>query len=151
MQKITPCLWFEQQAEEAVDFYVSLFPDAKKGSSAMGPDGRLLTVMFSLFGQEYLALNGGPMFQFNEAVSFIISCDSQEEVDDYWQKLTADGGSESMCGWVKDKFGLSWQVVPRILPQLMTGDAEKSRRAMQTMMGMKKLDIAVLQKAYDGM
>ncbi|HRO42256.1 MAG TPA: VOC family protein [Flavipsychrobacter sp.] len=150
MQKITPFLWFENQAEEATDFYVSIFKDAKKGISAKGAEGRIMTQTFSLFGQEFIALNGGPMFKFNESISFVVSCENQQEIDFYWKKLSEDGGEESMCGWVKDRFGLWWQVVPAILSQLFTGEPQKAQRAMQAMMGMKKFDIALLQKAYDG-
>lgn len=148
MQKITPCLWFDQQAEEAVDFYVSVFRDARKGISVAGPDGELMTLTFTLFGTEYLALNGGPRFTFNEAVSFIISCDTQEEIDFYWNTLIQNGGEESMCGWLKDRFGLWWQVVPAKISQLMTGEPERVQRVMQAMMQMRKLDLRMLEKAY---
>ena len=157
-QKITPFLWFDTQAEEAMKFYTTVFKNSKVGTIARysevgpGPAGFVMTATFELEGQEFIALNAGPHFKFNEAISFVIDCKDQQEVDYYWEKLTADGGQESQCGWLKDKFGLSWQVVPSILSKLYSsGDAEKSKRVMQAMMKMKKMDIAALQKAYDGM
>lgn len=156
-QKITPFLWFDTQAEEAVKFYTSVFKNSKVGTIARygeagpGPAGSVMTATFELEGQEFIALNAGPHFKFNEAISFVIDCEIQDEVDYYWEKLIADGGQESQCGWLKDKFGLSWQVIPSIMSKLFTSnEPEKSKRAMQAMMKMKKLDIAVLQKAYDG-
>jgi predicted 3-demethylubiquinone-9 3-methyltransferase (glyoxalase superfamily) len=156
-QKITPFLWFDTQAEEAMNFYASVFKNSKIGTVARygeagpGPAGSVMTATFSLEGQEFIALNAGPLFKFNESISFVIDCETQEEVDYYWEKLTADGGQESQCGWLKDKFGLSWQVTPSIMSKLFSsGNPEKSKRAMQAMMQMKKLDIAALQKAYDG-
>lgn len=145
MQKITPFLWFDNNAEEAMNFYVSVFKDAEVLS--VSP----MTVSFRLNGQEFIGLNGGPEFKFNEAVSFFVNCETQAEVDYYWEKLTADGGMESQCGWLKDKFGLSWQIVPTLLGQLL-GDPDrvKADRAMQAMLEMKKLDCAVLQRAFDG-
>ena len=155
MQKITPFLWFNSQAEEAVDFYMSVFKEGKKGDVVRwgevgpGPAGSVLTVSFTLFGQEFIALNGGPQFNFTEAVSFVINCDTQDEVDYYWNKLT-DSGQESMCGWLKDKFGLSWQVVPRVLDKLLADkNSKKADATMQAMLKMKKLDIAVLRRAFD--
>jgi len=161
-QSIAPCLWFDGQAEAAARFYASIFPNSKIGTvtrfSEAGheihgrPAGSVMTVAFELDGQAFTALNGGPMFKFNEAISFQIICDTQEEVDHYWTKLS-EGGDENaqQCGWLKDKFGLSWQVVPRILPKLLNDpDVEKSRRAMQAMLRMKKLDIAQLQEAVAG-
>lgn len=159
MQKITPNLWFDNQAEEAVNFYTSIFKNSKikeiarydAASAAVSgrPEGSVLTVSFEIEGQDFLALNGGPIFKFNEAVSFIINCETQEEVDYYWEKLSAVPESEQ-CGWLKDKFGLSWQVVPTMLGKLLSGpDPMKSQRAMQAMLQMKKLDIAALQQAYD--
>jgi predicted 3-demethylubiquinone-9 3-methyltransferase (glyoxalase superfamily) len=154
MQKITPMLWFDNNAEDAVKFYTSVFKDAKitriahysKGSPA--PEGSVMTVEFELFGQEFVALNAGPMFKFNEAISFVVNCQDQQEVDYYWNKLTADGGEESMCGWLKDKFGLSWQITPRILTELTAHpDKDKASRAMQAMMKMKKIDIAKIVEA----
>ena len=150
MQKITPFFWFDNNAEEAVDFYLSVFKDATKGGGASGPDGKILTIGFSLFGQEFVALNGGPMFKFNESVSFVVNCETQDEVDYYWEKLREGGGEESMCGWLKDKFGLSWQIVPTELPKLFTGEPERAQRAMNAMMKMRKLDIEVLRRAYNG-
>lgn len=156
MQKITPFLWFDDQAEEAVNFYTSVFKNSKTGTVARygeggpGPKGSVMTATFSIDGQEFIALNGGPMFKFTEAVSFVINCKDQDEIDYYWDKLS-EGGEKSRCGWLKDKFGLSWQVVPTMLSQLFSGkEPEKSKRAMQAMMQMDKLDIARLQKAYDG-
>jgi predicted 3-demethylubiquinone-9 3-methyltransferase (glyoxalase superfamily) len=157
MQKITPFLWFDNNAEEAMQFYMSLFDNSevknimRNGPGGPGPEGSVLTASFTLHGQEFAVLNGGPQnFSFNESVSFVINCDTQEEVDQYWNALTADGGEESMCGWLKDKYGLSWQVVPVGMFRLFQGDPQKSQRAMQAMMQMRKLDINLLQKAYDG-
>jgi predicted 3-demethylubiquinone-9 3-methyltransferase (glyoxalase superfamily) len=153
-QKITPCLWFDNQAEDAMNFYLSVFKDAKAGEvSRYGdggpmPAGTVLTASFSLFGQDFVALNGGPEFNFTEAISFQIDCEDQEEVDYYWDRLT-EGGEESMCGWLKDKFGLSWQVIPRRLPELLQGeDPEKANRVMQAMLQMQKIDVAELERAY---
>jgi predicted 3-demethylubiquinone-9 3-methyltransferase (glyoxalase superfamily) len=153
-QKITPCLWFDNQAEDAMNFYVSIFKDARAGDvSRYGeggpmPAGTVLTASFSLFGQEFVALNGGPEFNFTEAISFQIDCADQEEVDYYWNRLT-EGGEESMCGWLKDKFGLSWQVVPRRLPELLQDeDPERANRVMQAMLQMQKIEIAELERAY---
>ncbi|MBP1692061.1 MAG: hypothetical protein H6Q32_1413 [Bacteroidetes bacterium] len=154
MSKITPFLWFDNNAEEAVKFYLSVFKNSKilketrYGDAGPGPKGSLMTVAFQLDGQDFMALNGGPYFSFTEAVSFVITCKDQKEVDYYWEKLTGNGGKESMCGWLKDRFGLSWQVVPTILPELLTDkDAAKAQRAAQAMMQMKKIDIAALQAA----
>ncbi len=138
--RITPFLWFDSNAEEAVDFYLSVFDNSRR-LGEMRTEGKILTISFELDGQRLTALNGGPMFKFNEAVSFAVRCDSQEEVDYYWSKLTA-GGEEVQCGWLKDKFGLSWQIVPARLPELI-----KNPKAMQAMMQMKKLDIAELERA----
>jgi predicted 3-demethylubiquinone-9 3-methyltransferase (glyoxalase superfamily) len=145
--RITPFLWFDSNAEEAVDFYVSVFKNSRRldelttSEDSRTPKGSVLTVAFELDGQKFTAINGGPSFKFTEAVSFVVRCDSQQEIDEYWAKLTA-GGSEVQCGWLKDKFGLSWQVVPASLPDLV-----KNPKAMQTMMKMVKLDIAELQRA----
>ena len=146
--RITPFLWFDSQAEEAADFYVSVFKNSRRldvmgvpADSVAGPKGKVLTVTFELDGQKFTALNGGPTFKFTEAVSFVVLCDSQAEVDEYWAKLTA-GGAESQCGWLKDKFGLSWQIVPARLPELV-----KNPKAMQAMMRMKKIDLAELERA----
>ena len=153
MQKITPFLWFDSNAEEAINFYTSVFKDAKIGELARygdagpGPKGSVMTATFELFGQKFIALNGGPIFKFNEAISMVVNCENQEEVDYYWDKLS-EGGQEQQCGWLKDKFGLSWQVVPTELPSLFTGDGAKSQKAMQAMMQMKKLDINILKQAY---
>ncbi|MDI2032920.1 VOC family protein [Paenarthrobacter nitroguajacolicus] len=150
MQKISTCLWFDGQAAEAAEFYTSTFDNASLGGSMPGPDGSPLTVEFELEGRQFMALNGGPAFKFNEAVSLVVNCESQEEVDRYWDALLV-GGEESMCGWLKDKFGLSWQVIPKGFTQILSGpDPDGSRRAMEAMMKMRKLDIVALQKAYDG-
>ncbi len=157
MQKITPFLWFDGQAEEAVNFYVSVFKNAQVtgmsrcGEEGPGPKGSVLTVMFELDGEKFVALNGGPQFKFTEAVSFVVNCESQEEIDHYWEKLSAGGGEKVQCGWLKDKYGLSWQVVPTSLEKFMQDkDAARSQRVMHAMMQMKKLDIAALERAYDG-
>ncbi|MDP5228459.1 MULTISPECIES: VOC family protein [Arthrobacter] len=157
MSSITNCLWFDGQAEAAADFYVSVFPDSsisavsRYGDGAPYPPGTALTVEFQLNGTPYQGLNGGPQFTFNEAVSFSISCADQAEVDYYWDKLTADGGQEGQCGWLKDRFGVSWQVVPQALGSIMSGDdAAGVGRAMQAFMGMRKFDIAALEAAYRG-
>ncbi|KAG0584572.1 hypothetical protein M758_3G220100 [Ceratodon purpureus] len=155
MSKVTPCLWFDGNAEEAANFYVTLLPDSRidavvqaPADNPSTPKGAVLLVKFTLGGQHFLGLNGGPMFKFTEAVSFTIDCEDQAEVDKLWEALTADGGSPGKCGWLKDRFGLSWQIVPKVLPQLMTsGDPERSQRTMQSMMTMSKLDIAKLSSA----
>jgi predicted 3-demethylubiquinone-9 3-methyltransferase (glyoxalase superfamily) len=153
MQKITTFLWLNNNAEEAINFYCSIFPDAQLlsatrcGEAGPGPAGSLLTASFQLAGQEFAALNGGPMFKFNEAVSLVVNCESQDEVDHYWGKLSA-GGQEQPCGWLKDKFGLSWQIVPTALPKLLSHpDPAKAARVMQAMLQMKKIDIAALEAA----
>lgn len=153
MPKITPFLWFDANAEDAVNFYVSIFKNSRIGAIARYPEGApgkagsVMTIAFTLDGQEFTALNGGPHFKFNEAISFVVNCRDQAEIDDLWEKLTA-GGGEVQCGWLKDKFGLSWQIVPHNMGQLMAGkDAEGGKRAMQAMMQMKKLDIAALERA----
>jgi predicted 3-demethylubiquinone-9 3-methyltransferase (glyoxalase superfamily) len=162
IQKITPCLWFDDQAEEAVEFYISIFRNSKivniarygeAGHEVHGkPAGTVMTVAFELDGQTFTALNGGPMFKFNEAISLQVNCETQEEVDYYWEKLS-EGGDEKaqQCGWLKDKYGASWQVVPSVLPELINDpDSEKSQRAMQAMLQMKKIDIDELKRAYGG-
>ncbi|MEZ4643337.1 MAG: VOC family protein [Chloroflexota bacterium] len=153
MQKITPYLWFNNQAEEAMNFYVSIFEDARIESINRyqgGPkEGEVLTAVFQLAGQQFMALDGGPEFNFTEAISFFVSCESQEEVDYYWEKL-AEGGDETaqQCGWLKDKFGVSWQIVPQVLPELLNHpDPEKSQKVMQAMLQMKKIDIQALRHA----
>lgn len=156
MQKITTFLWFDNQAEEAAKLYVSLFNDSKitnvsrYGEAGPGPKGTAMIVNFQLAGQEYMALNGGPEFKFTEATSLFVNCETQEEVDRLWNKLT-EGGEASQCGWLKDKFGLSWQIVPTALGELM-GDPDpvKSQRVMQAMLKMKKIDVAELKRAYEG-
>lgn len=151
MQKIVTFLWFDGNAEEAADFYTSLFKNSKITGKMPGPGGKPLVVEFQLNGQEFVALNGGPMFKFTEAISLYIKCDTQEEIDFFWAKLIENGGEESMCGWLKDKFGLSWQVVPPALIDMMKDkDHVKSQRVMQAMMKMRKIVIADLQKAYNG-
>jgi predicted 3-demethylubiquinone-9 3-methyltransferase (glyoxalase superfamily) len=158
MTKPTPFLWFDSNAEEAVNFYVSIFPNSKVGATtrygagAPGPEGTVMTVQFQLDGQDFVALNGGPIYKFNEAVSFSVSCETQAEVDRLWDQLTSGGGEAGPCGWLKDKYGLSWQVVPSILPKLLSGggDPARSARAMAAMMKMSKLDGDALKRAYDG-
>jgi predicted 3-demethylubiquinone-9 3-methyltransferase (glyoxalase superfamily) len=148
-QKITPFLWFDGNAEEAMHFYVSIFKNSKIKSNLPGPGGKAMSVTFELDGQEFYGLNGGPMFKFTEAVSFFVKCDTQEEIDEKWEKLS-EGGQKSRCGWLKDKFGLSWQIVPPILGEfLQDKDREKAKRVMNAMMQMDKIDIAALKKAYD--
>jgi predicted 3-demethylubiquinone-9 3-methyltransferase (glyoxalase superfamily) len=155
MQKITPFLWFDDQAEEAMNFYTSIFKNSKVGKvsrypeGAPGPAGKVMSATFQLEGQEFMALNGGPVFKFTEAISFFVNCETQEEVDELWTKLSA-GGKESQCGWLKDKFGLSWQIIPSALGKMLGDpDREKAKRVMQAMLKMKKIDIAGLQRAYD--
>jgi len=155
MPKITPFLWFDAQAEEAVDLYTSIFKNSKiesisrYGEEGPGPKGSVMTVAFQLDGQEFVALNGGPEFPFTEAISFYVHCETQEEVDNFWEKLS-EGGEKGQCGWLKDKFGVSWQIVPNILGELMNDpDAEKSRRVVKAMLQMNKLDIERLKKAYE--
>jgi predicted 3-demethylubiquinone-9 3-methyltransferase (glyoxalase superfamily) len=163
MQKITPFLWFDHEAEDAVKFYTSIFKNSKVGrilrygeeaakiSESGRPMGSVLTIEFELEGQKFVALNGGPQFKFNESVSFVVNCETQEEVDYFWDKLTADGGEESECGWLKDKFGVSWQVTPTVLIDMLhDNDSEKSERAMHAMLQMKKIDIGRLKAAYEG-
>jgi predicted 3-demethylubiquinone-9 3-methyltransferase (glyoxalase superfamily) len=157
MPNITPFLWYESQAEEAANFYISIFPNSRilkvsrYNDAGPGPKGTVMVVQFELDGKPFLALNGGPHFKFTEAISFTIDCKNQQEVDHYWTKLTADGGQESQCGWLKDKYGLSWQVVPTVLGELMSDpDKEKAKRTMEAMLKMKKLDIPTLQRAHDG-
>ena len=145
MQKITPFLWLDGKVEEAVKFYTSVFRNARVVN--LNP----MSAIFEIEGQEFMALNGGPQFKFNEAVSFFIRCETQDEVDDYWSKLTADGGTESQCGWLKDKFGLSWQVIPNELGRYLGDkDRAKAERVMRAMLKMKKIDIATLNTAYAG-
>ena len=154
MSKITPFLWFDDKAEEAANFYASVFKNSKVlavtryGDAGPGPKGSVMTVNFELDGQQFTALNGGPQFPFTEAVSFVVNCEDQQEVDYYWEKLTSGGGKPSQCGWLKDKYGLSWQVVPKALPQLLKQtDAQKSQRVMQAMLQMQKIDISALERA----
>ncbi|MFI8929482.1 VOC family protein [Streptomyces sp. NPDC053474] len=156
MPKITPNLWFDTKALEAAEFYVSVFPNSKVnnvsyyGEAGPRPAGTVLTVDFELDGQAYTALNGGPEFTFDEAVSFLINCADQDEVDHYWSRLTADGGAAGQCGWLKDKYGLSWQVIPAALEELMTDpDAGRAQRAMEAMLKMQKIDVAALRAAAD--
>jgi len=150
MKKITPFLWFDTQAEEAMNFYVSVFKNSKVLGVTPGPNGVASSVSFELEGQEFIGLNAGPQFKFNEAISFFVDCETQEEVDELWAKLTADGGEESMCGWLKDKYGLSWQIIPKGLVQMLNDpDPVKAQRVMQAMLQMHKIDIAGLQRAYE--
>jgi predicted 3-demethylubiquinone-9 3-methyltransferase (glyoxalase superfamily) len=155
-QKITPFLWFDTQAEEAAEHYTSIFKDSRivkvdrypEGTPM--PAGTVMTVVFELAGQRYVAMNGGPEFTFNEAISLAVECEDQEEVDYFWSRL-GEGGEEGPCGWLKDKYGLSWQITPRVLDEMMTDpDPDKARRAAEAMMGMKKLDIRALQEAFEG-
>jgi predicted 3-demethylubiquinone-9 3-methyltransferase (glyoxalase superfamily) len=153
MQKIAPFLWFDSQAEEAAYFYTSIFKDSailsvsRYGEGAPGPAGQVMTISFRLNGQEFTALNGGPVFKFNEAISFYVNCEDQQEVDYYWQKLT-EGGEPGQCGWLKDKYGVSWQIVPVELGELLGNpDPEKAQKAMQAMLKMSKLDVAALRRA----
>ncbi|TML87619.1 MAG: VOC family protein [Actinobacteria bacterium] len=153
MQKITPCLWFDTEGEDAARFYTSMFPNSKirhvarYGSAGPRPEGTVMTVSFELDGQEFVALNGGPDFTFNEAISFQVDCKDQEEVDRFWSKLS-EGGEEGPCGWLKDRFGVSWQIVPTVLPELLSDpDREKSQRVMQAMLNMKKIEIDGLERA----
>lgn len=151
MKKITPFLMFNDQLDEAVNFYVSVFGNSKiLGDAQRGPDGKLMSATFQLEGQEFMAYNGGPHFSFSEGISLFVRCKTQEEVDELWEKLSA-GGEKSQCGWLKDKFGVSWQVIPTALMELMgDADPEKSQRVVQAMLQMGKIDIAGLQRAYDG-
>jgi predicted 3-demethylubiquinone-9 3-methyltransferase (glyoxalase superfamily) len=155
MQKLTPCLWFDNQAEEAMTFYLSVFKNSKAGSvtrygeAGPGRKGSVMTATFQLFGQEFLALNGGPQYSFTPAISFVVNCDTQQEVDELWKKLS-EGGREDQCGWLTDRFGLSWQIVPTLLPKLLSDkDPRKSQNVMQAMLQMKKIDTKKLQQAYD--
>ena len=156
MREITPCLWFDTEGEEAAKFYTSIFPNsritdiARYGAAGPRPEGTVMTVSFEVDGQKFLALNGGPQFTFNEAVSFQVLCESQDEVDTYWSKLS-EGGQEGPCGWLKDKFGLSWQIVPTALPELLADpDREKAQRVMAAMLQMGKIEIEPLERAAAG-
>jgi predicted 3-demethylubiquinone-9 3-methyltransferase (glyoxalase superfamily) len=156
MQKISPFLWFDNQAEEAMNHYVSIFKNSKAGSitrfgdAGPGPKGSVMTASFELEGQQFTALNGGPQFKFTEAISFFVRCETQEEVDRLWDKLS-EGGQTQQCGWLKDKFGLSWQIVPSVLIEMMKDpDPQKSQRVMEAMLQMTKIDIARLKQAYEG-
>jgi len=156
MQKIAPFLWFNDNAEEAMNFYVSVFKNSKivstdrYGDAGPGPKGTLMSGTFQLEGQEFYALNGGPQFKFTEAISLFVNCETQQEVDELWAKLTADGGEESQCGWLKDKFGLSWQIIPTALGDMLGDkDPERSKRVMEAMLKMRKIDIKALDQARD--
>ncbi len=155
MQKITPFLWFDNNAEEAAQFYTSIFKNSKilnvsrYGDAGPGPKGSVMVVNFQLEGQQFTGLNGGPLFKFSEAFSFVVNCETQQEIDEYWHKLTSGGGKESECGWLKDKFGFSWQIVPTALGRLMS-DPKQANRVMQALLQMKKLDIARLEEAAEG-
>jgi len=155
MQKITPFLWFDDKAEEAMNFYVSIFKNSKivsvtrYGEAGPGPKGTVMTATFQLDGQEFAALNGGPLFKFTEAISFVVNCKTQEEVNEFWEKLS-EGGEKSRCGWLKDKYGLSWQIVPTVLEEMLQdNDAGRSQRVMRAMLQMDKIDIAGLKRAYE--
>ncbi len=156
MQKIAPFLWFDKNAEDAAKFYTSIFKNSKigkisrYGDAGPGPKGSVMTVEFELNGQQFLALNGGPEFKFTEAISFVVNCESQQEIDYFWEKLTV-GGQEVQCGWLKDKVGLSWQIVPTALGKMLSDpDPAKSQRVMKAMLEMIKIDLPTLQRAYDG-
>jgi len=160
MQKITPFLWFDNKAEEAAKFYVSIFKNSRignisrygdAGAAVSGrPKGTVMVVTFQLDGQEFLALNGGPQFRFTEAISLVVNCETQQEIDELWEKLS-EGGAKNQCGWLKDKYGLSWQIVPTVMGKLMQDkDAEKANRVMKAMLQMHKIDIKLLKQAYDG-
>jgi predicted 3-demethylubiquinone-9 3-methyltransferase (glyoxalase superfamily) len=155
MNKFVPCLWFDGRAEEAMEFYTSVFKDSKKagfthyGDKGPGPKGSVMTASFTLFGQDFLALNGGPIFQFTPAISLIVNCEDQAEIDHYWQKL-AEGGETQVCGWLKDKFGVSWQIVPKTMGEMMLSATPAQReRMMGAMMQMKKVDLAALTRAFE--
>ena len=149
MRRITPFLWFDGKAEEAMNFYVSIFENSRILGVSRGPDGNATSVTFELDGQPFMAFNAGPEFKFNEAISLFVHCETQDEVDEYWAKLSA-GGGEGQCGWLKDRYGLWWQVIPSVLGELMNNkDAEKAGRVTQAMLQMKKIDIAALRRAYD--
>jgi len=161
VQRITPCLWFDSQAEDAARFYAGIFKNSKIGKISRYPEagrevhgkapGTVMVVEFELEGMTFTALNGGPIFKFNEAISFQVYCDTQEEVDYYWDKLSEGGDKEAQrCGWLKDKYGASWQIVPKAMAEMMTGDPDKSQRAFKALLQMKKLDIAALKRAYAG-
>jgi predicted 3-demethylubiquinone-9 3-methyltransferase (glyoxalase superfamily) len=163
MQKITPFLWFDDNAEEAVKFYTSIFKNSKVGrilryseevakvSQSGMSAGSVLTIEFEIEGQKFVALNGGPQFKFNESISFVVNCETQKEVDYFWEKLTSDGGEESQCGWLRDKFGVSWQITPTaLIDMLHDKDSEKSERVMKAMLQMQKIDIEKLNAAYRG-
>lgn len=150
MKKITPFLWFDNQAEEAMNFYISIFKNSKVLSVSPGPNGAAVSVTFELEGQEFMAFNAGPHFKFTEAISFFVNCKTQEEVDDLWEKLS-EGGEKSRCGWLKDKYGLSWQIIPSALGELMGDkDPEKAKKVMEAMLQMSKIDIKALQQVYEG-
>lgn len=150
MQKITPFLWFDNNAEEAMKFYTSIFKDARIIGTMPGPNGAVMGGTFELFGQEFMVINGGPQYTFTEAISFFVKCDTQEEVDYYWNALI-EGGEPSRCGWLKDKYGVSWQIIPNVLGELMADpNREKAGRVMQAMLQMTKIDIAGLKAAYEG-
>lgn len=155
LTKITPCLWFDDQGEEAATFYTGIFQNSRilnvshYGSAGPRPDGMVMTVTFELDGQEFMALNGGPEFTFDEAISFVVNCESQEEIDDFWTRLS-EGGQEGPCGWLKDKFGVSWQIVPTLLDEaLRDSQSEKAQRVMKAMLSMGKIDLAEIQRAID--
>jgi predicted 3-demethylubiquinone-9 3-methyltransferase (glyoxalase superfamily) len=156
MQKITPFLWFDNQAEEAANYYVSIFTNSRilkivrYGEAGPGPGGTVMTVSFEINGQQFTALNGGPQFRFSEAISFVVNCETQAEIDALWARLSA-GGKEDRCGWLKDRYGLSWQLVPTVLPELLDDkDSARAQRAMQAMLQMRKLDITALRRAHQG-
>jgi predicted 3-demethylubiquinone-9 3-methyltransferase (glyoxalase superfamily) len=149
MQKISPFLWFNDNAEEAIKFYTSIFKDSKLVSTIPGPNGKVMGATFLLNGQQFMALNGGPQFKFTEAISLFVDCEGQEEVDEYWYKLLEGGGQKSMCGWLKDKYGLSWQIIPKQLGQMLSDkDPKKANAVMNAMLKMDKIDVETLKLAY---
>jgi predicted 3-demethylubiquinone-9 3-methyltransferase (glyoxalase superfamily) len=151
MKTITPFLWFDDNLEEAMEFYATVFPDVVVGYINRGPDGKIFTAEFSVAGYQFKALNGGPQFQFTEAISFFVECDDQDEVDRYWNALTANGGTESMCGWLKDRYGLSWQIIPvQFMQMATTGEPDQVQRMMAAMLTMHKMDVAGLRAAWEG-
>ena len=151
MNKITPCLWFDNNAEEAVEFYKTVFASTKLISADKIPDGKTIVVFFEIEGQQFMGINGGPMFKHSEAFSIYVDCKSQEEVDTIWEKMTSNGGAESMCGWLKDKFGISWQIIPARMIELMKDkNPVKSKRVMNAMLQMRKIDMKKIEEAYEG-
>ncbi|MEL1243791.1 VOC family protein [Flavobacterium sp. DGU11] len=150
MQKIMPFLWLDANLQEVIEYYTSIFKNSKVTSIHKMPDGSFMTASIEIEGQPFMLLNGGTHFKFNESISFFVRCETQQEVDHYWNSLTANGGEESMCGWLKDKYGLSWQIIPTVLLDLMSAGGEGGQRVMQAMMKMRKIEIATIEEAYNG-